>query len=211
MGNTREIWHPRRWSTYDTRAIFRPCNKRVHKWLQSEPIKFLSGVGQGDPISCPLFDMSIEGFALLLDASAMSGVTVGSKRISSIMFADDTVIPYLMADVSRDAAITNNCLTTYGAASGSKVNYSKSTVLIVGDKTPDESLIDQGVKVSRSGATHLGIPVGVNIQDDIEAFWAEIQIQIAKVTTEWLECHMSSRGRILMSKARHLSLVFASL
>lgn len=175
--------------------------------FRSEPIKILSGVGQGDPISCPLFVMSIEGFALLLHASALSGITIGSKRISSILFADDTVIPSTMANVARDSTITNNCLTTYGAASGSKVNYPKSTALIIGKKTPDENLVNQGVKISRNGTTHLGIPVGINIQDEIEAFWANIQIKIAKVTTDWLQCHMSSRGRILISKAKQLSLV----
>lgn len=175
--------------------------------FKSEPIEISSGVGQGDPISCPLFDMSIEGFALLLHASEMSGVTVGSKRISSIMFADDTVIPSTMVDIARDAAITNDCLATYGAASGSKVNYPKSTALIIGNEEPDPGLVSQGVKISRRGTTHLGIPVGVNIQMEIEAFWANIQISIAKVTTDWLKCHMSSRGRILISKAKQLSLV----
>lgn len=175
--------------------------------FKSEPIEILSGVGQGDPISCPLFDISIEGFALLLHASALSGVAVGSKRITSIMFADDTVIPSSMTDVEKDARITNNCLITYGAASGSKVNYPKSTVLIIGGKDPDPGLVNQGVKVSRRGTTHLGIPVGVNIEQEIEIFWAEIQLKIAEVTTEWLKCHMSSRGRILISKAKQLSLV----
>lgn len=175
--------------------------------FKSEPIEILSGVGQGDPISCPLFDISIEGFALLLHASAISGVTIGSKRISSIMFADDTVVPSTMENVERDAIETNSCLVTYGAASGSKVNYPKSTVLIVGNKEPDPGLVSQGVKISRSGTTHLGIPVGTNIEREIEDFWAEIQIQIAKVTSDWLKCHMSSRGRILISKAKQLSLV----
>lgn len=175
--------------------------------FKSGPVEILSGVGQGDPISCPLFDISIEGFALLLHASELSGVTVGSKRITSIMFADDTVVPSAMDNVGRDAAVTNNCLATYGAASGSKVNYPKSTVLIIGDKEPDQLLVSQGVRISRSGTIHLGIPVGVNIQAEIEAFWADIQIKFAKVTTEWLNCHMSSRGRILISKAKQLSLV----
>lgn len=175
--------------------------------FKSKPIRILSGVGQGDPVSCPLFDISIEGFALLLHASALSGVTVGSIRITSILFADDTVIPSTMVNVARDTAITNDCLTIYGAASGSKVNYPKSTALIIGNITPDASLVNQGVKISRSGATHLGIPVGINIQDEIEAFWAGIQLRIAEVTTEWLKCHMSSRGRILISKAKQLSLV----
>lgn len=175
--------------------------------FKSGPIEILSGVGQGDPISCPLFDISIEGFALLLHASALSGVTVGSKRISSIMFADDTVVPSSMDNVARDATITNECLATYGAASGSKVNYPKSTALIVGNVAPDPGLVSQGVKITRNGTTHLGIPVGVNIQMEIDAFWAEIQANIAKVTTDWLKCHMSSRGRILISKAKQLSLV----
>lgn len=175
--------------------------------FRSGPVEILSGVGQGDPVSCPLFDISIEGFALLLHASALSGVEVGSKRITSIMFADDTVIPSSMTRVAEDAAITNECLAIYGAASGSKVNYTKTTALIIGDKAPDRCLVDQGVKISRNGAVHLGIPVGVNIQVEIDAFWAGIQLKVAKITTDWLKCHMSSRGRILITKAKQLSLV----
>ena len=48
---------------------------------------------QGDPISCPLFDIVIEGLAqMLIQSAGISRVTVDGKNIKAALFADDTTI-----------------------------------------------------------------------------------------------------------------------
>lgn len=142
--------------------------------FKSGPIEILLEVGQGDPISCPFFDISVEGFTLFLYLSELSGVTISSKRITSIMFAYDTFVPSTMDNVEKNATVKKSCLAMYGVVLVSKMNYPKSTVLIIGDKKPNQLLVGQKVRISRSCTTHLRVLVDINILVEIGVFWADI-------------------------------------
>jgi hypothetical protein len=61
----------------------------------SEPFDITRGVRQGDPLSCPLFDLAIEPLACMIrhDAS-LNGITIPGldRNILVTMFADDTTL-----------------------------------------------------------------------------------------------------------------------
>lgn len=192
-----------------TQALYEGKTTKVNvNGFFSEAVQVKSGVGQGDPLSCPLYLIAVEGRALMLEHSAMRGVRVGDDRITDASFADDIAI-LNEAEASRaDEPVIMDVLATYDRASGNRTNYGKSVIMMIGQGEPYGTLVERGCRVIQEGTSyvHLGIPVGVGIAGDIEAFWTEKQVEMAKISAEWLKFHMSSRGRILISKAKIISL-----
>ena len=174
----------------------------------SEPLDVLSGNGQGDPLSCPIYLIAIEGLALLLRNSKLQGIQLRRSLVKCDMYADDTMIPWLLSDAQVSETEVQVCLEKFGSASGALVNWSKTILMILTDQNVTSSLERLGCKVIKRGEpyTHLGIPVGVEISDNIQSFWMDMQVKMDNIVTEWLKFHLSSRGRILISKAKVISI-----
>ena len=171
----------------------------------SAQIPVLCGVGQGDPVSCPLYLVVIEALFILLRAKGV-GIPIAGNRTPGTGFADDTTVTF-PTDSGSGGPIMN-CINTFQLASGGKVNWPKSTLLVVGEGTPDPEILQAGAALARDGTpvTHLGIPVGVNIGHEIESYWKSTVDNMAAIVEPWLKCHLSFRGRILIAKAKLISL-----
>ena len=75
--------------------LYRDARTRVfiNGYMSKDLISILSGVRQGDPISCPLFIITIEGLACLISQNPrISGVILGTRLLKLVLYADDTAL-----------------------------------------------------------------------------------------------------------------------
>ncbi|KIW22179.1 uncharacterized protein PV07_12496 [Cladophialophora immunda] len=96
-------------------------------------------------------------------------------------------------------------LATWKRASGTQVNWNKSKALVIGDT--DLEGLPEGMEVLRRGQIYkyLGIPVGVEIADDIKTFWADMIEDLEAKVTRWLGLRMSQRARVRVAQTMLMS------
>ncbi|KAJ9526737.1 hypothetical protein QJQ45_017518 [Haematococcus lacustris] len=113
-----------------------------------------AGVRQGCPLS-PLLYLLAQGFASWLISHPQLGVRIGGSRLVCTFFADDTQIH--QGDLTDPALSTLSlALTTFGDASGQRVNTDKSSAVLIGVPLPSPPTHLAGIPVHHS-ATSLGI------------------------------------------------------
>lgn len=176
----------------------------------SSPIPLSRGVRQGDPLSCLLFDLTIEPFALaLIHEQKMGGFTLSDKRvIKTLMYADDTMI--VLNNLDREWTLLLKIYKRYGKASGAQNNWSKSTVLAIIDAAKDtyqplrELTVQENAEVS-----YLGIPVGVNVDHD--AFWTKCLEKVRNRIRHWDTIMTSRWARVAVTKTMYQSLAWYAL
>jgi hypothetical protein len=166
----------------------------------SERVHLMRGVRQGDPLSCLLFDVNIEPFALLLikNKNRLPGFTTdtGIRNIVSL-YADDTMI---FLTCVRQWMIVLDVYATYSKATNARLNEGKTEVVGVND-SPDRPTKMHGITIAYEGHSvrYLGIPVGLNV--DYSPKWIQIKEAIAKKIENWSKIKsLSLRGRITVSK-----------
>jgi hypothetical protein len=111
----------------------------AHTWVAingvlSLPFKVTRGVRQGDPLSCPLFDLAIEPLACMIRKNPdIHGLDIPclTEKLVIKLFADDTNL-YLSAHDRLD--IVQETLDKWCATSGAKFNIEKTEIIPVGSK-----------------------------------------------------------------------------
>ncbi|KAE8242368.1 hypothetical protein A4X06_0g6965 [Tilletia controversa] len=133
------------------------------------PIPFLSGVLQGDPSSCIIYNLTLQPFLDLLRAWGV-GITVpGLGFLTSLAFADDVLI---FIDASRHGFqqwhALQSALTLYERASNAQINTTKSSFWLVGSPTDPIAASALAATIASYGfanqnhrafLTHLGHPI----------------------------------------------------
>uniref|UniRef100_A0A2N9IIB3 Reverse transcriptase domain-containing protein n=1 Tax=Fagus sylvatica TaxID=28930 RepID=A0A2N9IIB3_FAGSY len=157
--------------------------------------KSTRGLRQGDPLSPFLFIIGADILSRLLQKAESLGNLHGIKispnctPISHLQFADDLLI-FSKANSSY-ASIILDCLSSYQAWSGQKINYSKSSVIFSKNTTGQTAAnLCQLLNLKKSSPTtkHLGLPLELNraksssFQDLIE----KIQNRVAGWKTKLL-------------------------
>ena len=100
--------------------------------ILSNPFQITRGVRQGDPLSCPLFDLTIEPLACLIRRDPnLSGIAIPglAQNIKITMFADDTTLFLSKHDKLDDAQAT---LNRWCKVSGAKFNVDKTEIIPIG-------------------------------------------------------------------------------
>ncbi|KAF5177688.1 Transposon tx1 uncharacterized protein [Thalictrum thalictroides] len=155
----------------------------------SEDIQIKSGVRQGDPLSCTLFNLVIESLALLILSNA-NFIPIQDSQLTYHrlnLYADDTII--FMSDLAEWKLI-KFLYNTYSKATGSALNESKTKIICVNHDTP---LIPyRGVDLVTS-ATYLGIPIGTNL--DPVTFWNTVMNDMKTKLKRWNRFTLSLRQR----------------
>ena len=166
-------------------------------------IPILCGVRQGDPLSCILFVLVIEGLARYIATSpAMKGVAVGNLWLKSLMYADDTVV---VIRNQEEADAIMKILELYCRATGAKVNWAKSFLMRIGNLPAIE--IPGVVDIPEGEAyKHLGIPVGVRIERPLKEFWESTLDKARNTVNTWSKFCLSIKGRVLTANACVMSL-----
>ena len=196
------------------RDIVHGCRTRVRiNSAYSRPYTLRRGVRQGDPLSCLLYAFSIEPMGMRL-RGAIKGISVLSLPPSKlIMYADDTNL-FLSRD--DDLALIKSELSAASLAIGSKFNFNKTDILLVGSAThraktgdhPDfASLLDcfQGAYVIPDGSPLRILGVWVSSPDHALPRWKQIADHISKIIRQWKAIGASMRNRIVLAKALMMS------
>jgi len=176
----------------------------------STPLFVIRGVRQGDPLSCLLFNLSIEPMAEMIRHSSIHGIEVpGSENnIKCKLFADDTVV-YLSHrdDLLR---LQSECLAPWCEAAGAKFNISKTIVIPIGPKEYRTKMFETR-KLNENGTTipdHVyiadeGCPVrilGGWIGNEISQVtpWTPVIEKISANLKRWESGHPTTEGRRLI-------------
>ncbi|KAE8263053.1 hypothetical protein A4X09_0g7330 [Tilletia walkeri] len=100
-------------------------------------VRFLSGVLQGDPSSCIIYNLTLQPFLDLLRAWGVGIPVPGLGFLTSLAFADD-VLTFLSASAHglHQWQMLLTALTLYQRTSNAEVNVAKSSFWLVGTPSP---------------------------------------------------------------------------
>ena len=197
----RRLGIPRKFITW-IKLLYKDARIRpfINGFMGPE-IRVQCGVRQGDPLSCPLFLVIIEGLACAIMASTITGKVVNGVPLKTTMYADDTTV---ILQSQEEVAVLLSILKRYGKASGSRVNWPKSFLLRMGALElylPEVQTISAETRYE-----HLGIPVGEDLEMPLKAFWDNMLQKFRKISAQWMKCHMSLQGRVLVANAMMMSI-----
>ncbi|CAM2105805.1 unnamed protein product [Caretta caretta] len=113
------------------------CLVRLN-WTLTEPVSFGRGVRQGCPLSGQLYARAIEPFLCLL-RRRLTGLVRREPELRLVLsaYADDML---LVVQDPGNLARVEACQAIYSAASSARVNWVKSSGLVVGDSWQASSL-----------------------------------------------------------------------
>jgi len=169
------------------------------------------GVRQGDPLSCLLFNFSIEPLAMRLRRTVGGILLYGLPPVKVMLYADDINL-FLSCNDSVDDV--NACLVTTSYAIGSKFNQEKTDVKPVG---PPDFRVKCFAEQSMSGSTLPGayiLPPGgplrvlgvwIDSHDHATHRWAQIDAHISRIIRQWCAIGASVLNRAALAKALMLS------
>lgn len=169
---------------------------------QSKEIPVRSGLRQGDPMSCPLYNLAIEPMALLANGDVrIQGVTLMDKtRVKMGQFADDT---FWACSRQEDLdTIVEDIMPLVERATGSRMNKDKSRIQPINSTVTRQDIPSLQ---RHEPQVHLGIPVGWDIEEAECAHWRNLLDDMDRVSQDWTRAHLSMKGRVLIAGTLVLS------
>jgi len=177
---------------------------RTHVWINGHKtgsFRLGRGVRQGDPLSCLLFNYTIETLAIKVRSTQrLTGIPLGKgeknnkkKNLKIKLFADDTQIFLSEGEkVNTFLEVTEG----YRTLSGAKYNVEKSEAFTVNNgKRDSESEIRYSEKQVRV--------LGAYVNDGSRARnkWLEIHKKLKQICAEWSKKGLTIKGRAIIAKA----------
>jgi len=188
------------------------CKSRVRINSGYSPYFTLKrGVRQGDPLSCLLFNFSIEPLAIKLRQVVKGLAVPGLAPVRVMLYADDINL-FLGKDDSVQEI--SDCLTSVSKVIGSKFNMEKTDVKPVGPHDFQLACFTQQDMGGRSiPGAHILPPadplrvlgVWVGSRDFASDRWMQIDKHVKKIISQWRAIGASARNRSLLAKALMLS------
>jgi len=188
------------------------CRSRVRinsGYGDSFPLR--RGVRQGDPLSCLLFNFSIEPLAMRL-RQVVTGISAyGLPPVKVMLYADDINL-FLSAEDSVPAI--NDCLRSVSYTIGSKFNLEKTDVKPVGPHDfqlqcfTGQSMaghIIPGAFVLPPGSPLRVLGVWVASRDFAAPRWSQVDSHIGRIIRQWRAIGASAQNRSVLAKALMLS------
>ena len=188
------------------------CKSRVRINSGYSPYFTLKrGVRQGDPLSCLLFNFSIEPLAIRLRQTVKGLAVPGLKPVKVMLYADDINLFLGQKDSIQEVS---DCLTTVSLAIGSKFNMDKTDVKPVG---PHDFQLACYAQQTMGGPSIPGahvlppadplriLGVWVGCRDYASDRWSQIDKHVKKIISQWRAIGASARNRSLLAKALMLS------
>jgi exonuclease III len=152
--------------------------------ILTTPFPFARGVRQGDPLSGPIFILTLEPFLLQCNHSMQRyGLKVPNYNHSTLVttaYADDVTL-FITQNEGFEQLVHNFMI--YGALSGATLNTHKTTGLFTGKwkGRPDQPL---GFKWNEQGGKYLGIYLG-NTTMWQHQNWIELESKIRTTLNHW--------------------------
>jgi len=188
------------------------CKSRVRINSGYSPYFTLKrGVRQGDPLSCLLFNFSIEPLAIKLRQVVKGLAVPGLAPVRVMLYADDINL-FLGKDDSVQEI--SDCLASVSKTIGSKFNMDKTDVKPVGPHSFQLACYTQQDMGGQSiPGAHILPPanplrilgVWVGSRDFASDRWLQIDKHVKKIILQWRAIGASARNRSLLAKALMLS------
>jgi len=190
------------------------CHTRVRiNGAYSRPYPLRQGIRQGDPLSCLLYNFSIEPMGMAL-RGVLKGVSVlNLPPVKFIQFADDMNLFLSMED---DLDELSCMLRDVSLAISSRFNYDKTDILQVGSLWHQSMpLEDQEFEPllrcftrafmlpASSPLRILGVWVGS--PDNAAPRWKQISSHVGSIIRQWWAIGASAWNRALLAKALLMS------
>lgn len=166
----------------------------VNKQL-SQPLWLKRGVRQGDPLSCLLFNVVIEGFAnMVRNDMKLKGILDSNNIEYKIsLFADDTAL--IFTDLNQWSQ-AKKLYTTYHKATTAKLNEEKTVILTVNDSNRRTNI--GRIKILLDGnADYLGVPIGSELDYRV---WLKKHQEIEGAIKQWRLNFLSIRQRVAVAR-----------
>jgi len=188
------------------------CKSRVRINSGYSPYFALKrGVRQGDPLSCLLFNFSIEPLAIKLRQVVKGLAVPGLAPVKVMLYADD-----INLFLGRDDSVqeVSDCLMSVSRTIGSKFNMDKTDVKPVG---PHDFQLACYTRQDMGGQSIPGahilppadplriLGVWVGSRDFASDRWMQIDKHVKKIISQWRAIGASARNRSLLAKALMLS------
>jgi len=188
------------------------CRSRVQINSGYSPFFTLrQGVRQGDPLSCLLFNFSIEPLAIKLQQKVKGLQVPGLDPVKVMLYADDVNLFLGDQDSVQEISAT---LAETSFTIGLKFNLEKTDMKPVGPHTFQEKCYrDQDMAGSNIPGAHILPPVDplcilgvwIGSRDNALHRWTQIDVHIKKIISQWQVIRASVRNRSLLAKALMLS------
>ena len=176
-----------RWMTWIMTILHSASTKVVVNGVPGGSFLHACGLRQGDPIPPMLFVIAMEALTALINKATDVGVLSSYNGISALqrlsIYADDVAL--FVKPSRQDLSVVHEILDVFGEASGLKVNYHKSSaILIRGDQEDKERV---------AGLLHCGLAefpckylgVQLAIRSLTRAEWMPMLDQVRKVIPAW--------------------------
>ncbi|KAL9687275.1 hypothetical protein QQ045_031674 [Rhodiola kirilowii] len=206
-----------KWRRWISECISTPRLAVLVNGSPTEEFAMERGLRQGDPLSPFLFLIATEGLSRLLSKAKEVGSLKGvewvknGERMNHLQYADDTVI---FCDVGlEEIKSLRRLLKSFEAASGLKINFSKSKCVGIGVKEDELRMYAQnlGCDIGSLPMDYLGIPVGAD--PGRLKTWAPVLNKFKLKLASWKSSNLSMAGMLVLVKAAlsNLPVYYASL
>ena len=176
--------------------------------ILSEPFQVKRGMRQGDPLSCPLFDLAIELLACRIRADRnIKGITIPGIEdpIKIKLFADDTNL-FLNKDDRLDHV--QRILNEWCKVSGARFNIEKTEIIPMGTIRHRENVIESrkinqedsmqlpnDIRIARDGDTVRILGAWIGNKTNKIAPWELILNTIRTKLKLWERAHPTLNGK----------------
>jgi len=180
----------------------------------SDPYRVTRGVRQGDPLSCPLFNLAIKLLACKIrNDPLISGIHIPgqAERLTIKLFTDDTNL-YLSKNDRFDHI--QEMLDIWCKTSGAKFNIDKTEIIPIGtqenqqritrtrkvnehDRTP----LPERVHIAKDGEPIRMLGAWISNQTNKDAPWETIIDKVNGNLKNWKHLHPTLNGRKLIAQA----------
>ena len=182
--------------------------------ILSDPFQVMRGVRQGDPLSCPLFDLAIEPLACLIRNSPdVHGIDIPNllEKLVIKLFADDTNI-YLSKHDRLDKI--QEILNKWCSASGAKFNIEKTEIIPIGTTAHrqrvistrkvnelDRSPLPDQIRIAKDGEAVRMLGAWIGNDADGQTPWEPILDRIKQNLERWSKVRPSLEGKAQIIQA----------
>eukprot|EP00253_Pinus_taeda_P010079 PITA_10079 len=171
----------------------------------SVPFTPSRGIRQGDPLSHFLFVILMEGLSRAIAKKKAEGYIKGLQPIRSLpatthqQFVDDTMLHG--TPMVKEAVAYKGILNLFSQASGTEINFSKSTIFFSNTHPAVQAHLSQllGFRFGSLPSKYLGAPLTLKPWQKIH--WEKVLANMKKKCSHWRNRALNLAGRLIVTKA----------